>query len=39
MVRVYAEAKTQEECDTLAYGIAGEVYDRAGGVGERPVKP
>lgn len=39
VVRIYAEAETQELCDTLAYTLAGEVFDRAGGVGERPAKP
>ncbi|KAG8897745.1 Phosphoacetylglucosamine Mutase [Tulasnella sp. 403] len=36
-VRVYAEAGTREEADTLAYTVAGIVYDDAGGVpGNRP---
>eukprot|EP00158_Paraphelidium_tribonemae_P004815 Partr_v1_DN26980_c2_g1_i1_m7345 putative Phosphoacetylglucosamine mutase len=36
VVRVYAEASTQDLCDELAYGVAGDVFDKAGGVGERP---
>ena len=36
VVRIYAEASTQEACDRLAYTLAGEIYDRAGGVGDRP---
>ena len=36
MVRVYAEAATRQECDELAFKIAGLVFDEAGGVGERP---
>ena len=39
VVRVYAEAKTQLMCDELAYSVAQLVFDRAGGVGERPVPP
>jgi phosphoacetylglucosamine mutase len=39
VVRVYAEAKTRDTCDALAFEVAGEVYDRAGGVGERPKRP
>ncbi|KAI8642678.1 hypothetical protein BD408DRAFT_475695 [Parasitella parasitica] len=35
-VRVYAEAATRTETDDLAYKVAQLVYDRAGGVGERP---
>ncbi|KNE56684.1 hypothetical protein AMAG_02467 [Allomyces macrogynus ATCC 38327] len=38
VVRVYAEAETREECDTLAYTVAGLVFDLAGGVGERPAE-
>ncbi len=36
VVRVYAEAVTQEQADALAYQVAGVVFDLAGGVGERP---
>ncbi|KAL7747282.1 hypothetical protein RI367_007336 [Sorochytrium milnesiophthora] len=36
VVRVYAEAATPQECDQLAYKVAGLVYDLAGGVGGRP---
>ncbi|KAI9223797.1 Phosphoacetylglucosamine mutase [Blastocladiella britannica] len=36
VVRVYAEAATREACDVLAYTVAGIVFDKAGGVGERP---
>ncbi|RHZ83422.1 hypothetical protein Glove_94g33 [Diversispora epigaea] len=36
VVRVYAEAATQKECDELAYSVAGLVYDEAGGTGGRP---
>lgn len=36
VVRVYAEAATREECDELAYKVAGLVYDQAGGTGGRP---
>ncbi|KAJ2850750.1 hypothetical protein IWW36_001645 [Coemansia brasiliensis] len=35
-VRVYAEAATRTDCDQLAYSVAGAVFDRAGGRGERP---
>lgn len=36
VVRIYAEAETQGDCDHLAFTLATEVYDRAGGVGDRP---
>ncbi|RKP11660.1 phosphoacetylglucosamine mutase, partial [Piptocephalis cylindrospora] len=36
VVRVYAEAATRSECDTLAWKVAGLVFDLAGGKGERP---
>jgi len=36
VVRVYAEAQTREECDKLAYSVAGIVFDLGGGVGEKP---
>ena len=36
VVRVYAEAQTQEEADSLAAAVAGKVFDLAGGVGTRP---
>lgn len=35
-VRVYAEAASQEQADQLAREVASVVYDRAGGVGDRP---
>lgn len=38
IVRVYAEADTQENTDKLAYTVAGIVFDHYGGVGERPAK-
>lgn len=36
VVRVYAEAATQEAMESLAKNVAQAVYDIAGGVGERP---
>jgi phosphoacetylglucosamine mutase len=36
VVRVYAEADTQENCDRLANRVAQLVFDLAGGVGNRP---
>jgi phosphoacetylglucosamine mutase len=36
VVRVYAEAETQEDADSLALAVAGKVFDLAGGVGSRP---
>lgn len=36
VVRVYAEASTQEAADKLAAQVAGAVYDLAAGTGERP---
>ena len=36
VVRVYAEADTQEAADSLALDISQKVYDLAGGVGDRP---
>ena len=36
VVRVYAEADTQESADSLALAVAGKVFDLAGGVGARP---
>lgn len=35
-VRVYAEAETQAAADSLAREVAHLVYDKAGGVGNRP---
>ena len=35
-VRVYAEAGTQEAADELARRVGQLVYDKAGGVGQRP---
>lgn len=35
-VRVYAEAATRNDCDQLAYSVAGAVFDKAGGRGDRP---
>ncbi|KAJ2312383.1 hypothetical protein IWW54_002115 [Coemansia sp. RSA 2705] len=37
-VRVYAEAATRADCDQLAYSVAGAVFDKAGGRGERPAE-
>ncbi|XP_039760781.1 phosphoacetylglucosamine mutase [Pararge aegeria] len=39
VVRVYAEADTQESADKLAAEVSQAVYDLAGGVGERPTLP
>ncbi|ORX82386.1 Phosphoacetylglucosamine mutase [Anaeromyces robustus] len=36
IVRVYAEANTAENADKLNYTISGIVFDKFGGVGERP---
>ena len=36
IVRVYAEADTQEAADSLALAVCQKVYDMAGGVGGRP---
>ncbi|KAI9144929.1 phosphoacetylglucosamine mutase [Paraphysoderma sedebokerense] len=36
VVRVYAEAESREECDRLAYRVAGIVFDNGGGVGAKP---
>ncbi|XP_024912597.1 phosphoacetylglucosamine mutase [Cynoglossus semilaevis] len=36
VVRVYAEAETQESADSLAHEVSLAVYQRAGGVGEEP---
>lgn len=36
VVRVYAEANTQEAADSLAMAVSRKVYDLAGGVGNRP---
>ena len=36
VVRVYAEASTQENADALALRVQQAVYDMAGGVNERP---
>ena len=36
VVRVYAEADTQENCDKLAKQVSQLVFDLAGGVGNRP---
>ncbi|KAJ3257470.1 Phosphoacetylglucosamine Mutase [Boothiomyces macroporosus] len=38
VVRVYAEAETKEETETLTYAVCGIVFDSFGGVGERPSK-
>ncbi|KAJ1918306.1 hypothetical protein H4219_002703 [Mycoemilia scoparia] len=35
-VRVYAEANSTQDCDELAYKVAGQVFDQAGGRGTRP---
>ncbi|XP_030023851.2 phosphoacetylglucosamine mutase [Manduca sexta] len=39
VVRVYAEADTQESADKLAAEVAQAVFDQAGGVGDRPTLP
>ncbi|CAH2096962.1 unnamed protein product [Euphydryas editha] len=39
VVRVYAEADTQESADKLAAEVAQAVFDLAGGVGKRPELP
>lgn len=39
VVRVYAEALTQENTDSLAVQVACAVYEQAGGVGDRPKPP
>nr|QIJ96705.1 n-phosphoacetylglucosamine mutase [Glyphodes pyloalis] len=39
VVRVYAEADTQESADKLAAEVAQAVFDLAGGVGDRPEIP
>ncbi|CAH2059340.1 unnamed protein product, partial [Iphiclides podalirius] len=39
VVRVYAEAATQQDADKLAAEVAQAVFDLAGGVGERPKLP
>ncbi|XP_049880653.1 phosphoacetylglucosamine mutase [Pectinophora gossypiella] len=39
VVRVYAEADTQESADKLAAQVAQAVFDLAGGVGDRPELP
>jgi len=36
VVRVYAEADTQEHTDDLAHKVCQLVFDLAGGVGSRP---
>lgn len=36
IVRVYAEASTQEDADNLALKVACAVHDLAGGVGAKP---
>lgn len=36
IVRVYAEASTQEGADNLAIAVGNAVYEQAGGVGDRP---
>lgn len=39
IVRVYAEAASQEDTDKLAAEVSQAVYDLAGGVGDRPSTP
>lgn len=36
VVRVYAEADTQENCDKLARNVVKTVFEMAGGVGQLP---
>jgi phosphoacetylglucosamine mutase len=38
VVRVYAEAETTEDCESLAAIVCGIVFDFYGGVGERPAE-
>lgn len=39
IVRVYAEATTQDSANQLAYEVGMKVYELAGGVGEKPQMP
>ena len=39
VVRVYAEADTQENADQLAYEVGLKVHEMAGGVGDPTPKP
>lgn len=39
IVRIYAEASTQQDCDKLAAQVALKVFELAGGVGEPPLIP
>lgn len=39
IVRVYAEASTQENADNLAVQVSCAVYEQAGGVGDKPKPP
>ena len=39
VVRVYAEASTQEGADRLAYKVGNAVYDIIKGIGNRPINP
>nr|XP_045615442.1 phosphoacetylglucosamine mutase-like isoform X2 [Procambarus clarkii] len=39
IVRIYAEASTQEEADNLAIQVSCAVYEQAGGIGDRPKAP
>lgn len=39
VVRVYAEALTQEKADSLAVQVACAVHEQAGGVGDKPKGP
>ncbi|XP_033633324.1 phosphoacetylglucosamine mutase-like [Asterias rubens] len=39
IVRVYAEADTQNAADSLAYEVAAKVHQLADGIGDPPVKP
>ena len=36
VVRIYAEAETQQLCDDLANKVAQLVFDHLGGIGDRP---
>ena len=39
VVRVYAEADTQDHADSLTLHVANAVYEMAGGVGDKPIPP
>lgn len=39
VVRVYAEAATSKEADSLAAEVSSKVFELAGGIGEKPEIP